>query len=66
MPYLNCEKLYHLLGTTRENFKLEEARKYRRSLMLAIHPDHCKFPYADLMSSMVNYAFDVLSDPQKK
>lgn len=64
--FVHCERLYELLGTTKDNFNIDTARKYRRSLMVAIHPDHCNFEYAHLMSTMVNFAFDVLSDNNRK
>lgn len=65
-PDHSCERLYTILGTSRKDFSLEKIAKYRRSLMLAIHPDHCSFPHAGLMCSMVNYAFNVLSNEAKR
>ena len=63
---LKCKNFYDVLGVPREGATPAQIKKGYRKLALKFHPDKNGAPGADEAFKVINRAFSVLSDDEKK
>jgi len=57
---------YDILGLKNTNVSPDEVKKARNELIKHLHPDMTNSEYAEEVVKIINEAYEVLSDPEKK